>query len=111
MRVEFWTTKLYPDMSQGVLYACQGIVVDTQGRVLVQHRQTAGLSVIMLQGTPYAPLVEMQEKTAIYSLLCRNILQQLPKATLARLRKADRDVLRDYWEEAPEICHGVRMRK
>lgn len=98
-------------MSLGVLYACQGIVVDTQGRVLVQHRQTPGKSVVMFQGTPYAPLVEIQEKTALFSLLCRNILQQLPRSTLARLSETDRGVLRDYWEEAQEICAGVRIRK
>jgi hypothetical protein len=98
-------------MSSGVLYACQGTLVDARGRVLVQHRPSPGLSLVIYQGTPYAPLVEMQEKTAIFSLLCRNILQQLPKSTIARLRKADRDVLRDYWEEAREICQGVRMHK
>ena len=98
-------------MSLGVLYACQGTLVDARGRVLVQHRPSPGLSVVMFQGTPYAPLVEIQEKTAIFSLLCRNILRQLPKSTLVRLCKADRDVLRDYWEEAREICQGVRMHK
>jgi hypothetical protein len=85
--------------------------VDAQGRVLVHHRPSPGLSLVMFQGTPYAPLVELQEKTAFFSLVCENILRKLPRSTLARLRKEDRDVLRDYWEEAREICEGVRMHK
>lgn len=87
-------------MSLPLFFSSSLVVVDAQGRVLVRN-WVSRTGTVMINGTPCAVLAEIQEKTAGFSILCRDILNQLPPVVLKHVRREDRAVLRNYWENAP----------
>jgi hypothetical protein len=76
---------------------------------LIQHKQSPGLSLVMFNGSFYAPLVELEEKSILFSLQCRNIFLQLSPGTLLTVRKEDQAILLKHWVNAKPIGDGMRI--